>query len=142
MSCKNDYFSQTPADMAPEVVGTSWHSIESYLILKPIILWQFDVLNTSWANLSIMLKGGPKVEFFIKSSGFGNKLKILICNIWFWFKLDSSFEFLGQIWYSKVFPKLYNPSRTSCFNLCNKWTKREISLYFVPNLQLQLDIFC
>jgi len=115
---------------------TSAYRVKTYLIWKPIILWQFHIVSTSGANLSIMLKWVAKVEICWKSTDFLNKLKILWCNMWPYSKLDLKFEFLGQFWYSKVVLRSCFSFRTLSLTCVRFTPKRENFLNFCPNFAI------
>ena len=114
----------------------SLSSIQTYLIWKPTIFWQFDIANTSWANVSIMLKRVAKVEIFSKSSTFETKLKILWCKMWPYSKLDLRFEFHGQFWCSKVVLRSCFSFRTLSLTCVTFTPKRENFLHFCQNFAI------
>ena len=115
----------------------SLSSIQTYLIWKPTNFWQFDITNTSWANVSIMLKRVAKVEIFSKSSTFETKLKILWCKMWPYSKLDLRFEFHGQFWCSKVVLRSCFSSRTPSVTYLRFTQKMEIFLQPCPNFAIK-----
>ena len=115
---------------------TSVYRVKTYLIRKPITLWQFHIVSTSGANLSIMLKWVVKVEICWKSTHFLNKLKSLWCKMCPNTSLDLKFEFLGQFWYSKVVLRSCSSFRTLSITCVRFTPKRENFLHFCPNFAI------